>query len=146
MHRRRPGHCDDRGKRAAVSRKQITKDTKEHKGFSESSGGAREPHGLERVDLAVMRRIIWKALAAGVFISVLILCLELFVPAHSPRSVALPGWIAIIFFWGFDGGRGPWPWIVFNVANAIVYSMLALGVLLLWKLFSRRRQKFDQPV
>jgi hypothetical protein len=89
-----------------------------------------------------MPKLIWRALAAGTTISALLFYVERFVPRHAPRTVALPGWIAIIALWGFEGERGGvWAWIVFLVANAFAYSILALVVLLVLDGFSRRRGK-----
>jgi hypothetical protein len=63
-------------------------------------------------------------------------------PAHAPRAVAIPGWIAIIQLWGFEGERGGvWAWIVFIIANALAYSTLALVMLLVFEGFFRKRGK-----
>jgi hypothetical protein len=76
-----------------------------------------------------MPKLIWRALAAGTTISALLFYAERFVSRHAPRAVALPGWIAIITLWGFEGGRGGvWARIVFVVANAFAYASGALGV------------------
>jgi hypothetical protein len=54
--------------------------------------------------------------------------------------VALPGWIAIIQLWGFEGeGGGVWPWVVFIVANAFAYSILALIAFFAFEHFSKLR-------
>jgi hypothetical protein len=80
------------------------------------------------------------ALAIGIGISGLLLAIEAFVPSPAPRAVALPGWMAIIFLWGFEGGRGAWPWIVFTVANAIAYSYVVFLLLVVSGIISRRKK------
>jgi hypothetical protein len=89
-------------------------------------------------DVWNMSKVVRRALVAGTLISALLLFVEHFVPGHSPRTVAIPGWIAIIFLWGFEGGRGAWPWVVFLIANALAYSYLAFIVLIAWRIFSRK--------
>jgi hypothetical protein len=85
-----------------------------------------------------MPKIVWRALVVGALISALLFFVEKFVPGHSPRIVAIPGWIAIIFLWGFEGGRGAWPWVVFLVANALAYSLLAFIVQVALRIFSQK--------
>jgi hypothetical protein len=93
-----------------------------------------------------MPKLIWRALAAGTTISVLLFYAERFVPRHAPRTVALPGWIAIIALWGFEGERGGvWAWIVFIFADAFAYSILVLVVLLVLEGLTRRRNKLHVP-
>lgn len=85
-----------------------------------------------------MPKLIWTALGFGTIIAALLLILETVLPGHAPRAIALPGWIAVIFFWGFEGGRGPGPWIIFSIANTIAYSMLGFFVLVLLRIVPRR--------
>jgi hypothetical protein len=83
-------------------------------------------------------RLVWGALAAGTAISGLLLTMET-LPRHAPRPLAMPGWIAVMFLWGFEGGRGAWPWVVFMVANAVAYSyFIFLGFVILGIIFRRR--------
>jgi hypothetical protein len=84
-----------------------------------------------------MRKVAWTAVFAGSVISALLLLVEEFMPGHSPRTVAIPGWIAMIFLWGFEGGRGAWPWVVFFIANSLAYSYLVFIVLIAWRIFSQ---------
>jgi hypothetical protein len=81
------------------------------------------------------------ACAAGILIAFVLFCVEKFMPGHAPRVVALPGWIGIISFWGFEGERGGvWAWVVFIVVNSVVYSGFALIAILLFEGFFQKRR------
>jgi hypothetical protein len=43
-----------------------------------------------------------------------------------------------LYLWGFEGGKGIWPFIVYILANTLAYSLLAFVALVLAKHFFKR--------
>jgi hypothetical protein len=87
-----------------------------------------------------MRKQIWLVLTSGTIISTVLLCLERRMPGSAPRIMALPGWIAVIQVWGFQGERGGiWAWILFFTANLLAYAYLSFIVFICLKIAFRKR-------
>jgi hypothetical protein len=87
--------------------------------------------------MTARKMLLW-AVGCGFLISLLLLCFEWLSSRSSPFGLALPGWLLVIYFWGFEGGKGPWPILAYLGANTLVYSLLILVLLMVASHFRKR--------